>query len=134
MIIIETYSCVFALHEPKSNILELIKSKMASIVPNLLAIVGSQIVVELVGKIFELVNMYACSLQNLGAKKPKDLVGYSFDTTCCFGVIFESQIVQTNALQRSIQLVAQKCSLADKFDYMQGDVTFGKTLVIEAKK
>ena len=100
----------------------------------MLAIVGSQIVVELIGRKFKLVNMPICNLQNLGAKKPKDVVGYSFDTTYCFGVIFESQIVQTIALQRIMQLVAQKCSLADKFDYMQGDFNFGETLVIETKE
>lgn len=136
--IMESCSCILALDETKSKVLESMQSKMARIVPNLTAIVGGHIAAKLLGLArgsSELVNMPACNLQNLGAKKSRNL---SFETTTYFfGVIFESEIVQSNppVLRKEVcRLLAQKCSLAAQVDYMQGNVNFGGILLNEIRE
>lgn len=74
--------------------------------------------------------MPTCNLQKLNAKRYKNLVGYLVATTTCFfGVIFESKIVQTNPLLLCKEIC---CSLATQV-YMQGDANFGKILANEMR-
>mmetsp|Transcript_13965 Transcript_13965/g.16868 ORF Transcript_13965/g.16868 Transcript_13965/m.16868 type:complete len:486 (-) Transcript_13965:233-1690(-) len=108
--------------ENKKRLLEFVESRMASLAPNLSAVVGSEIAAKLMGVAGGLSNlskMPACNVQVLGTKR-KRLDGYSTSAIAPHvGFLGQSEIVQSTppSLQpKAIRLLAGKCTLMARVD------------------
>lgn len=94
--IIEVCDWVFVFDEVKKKVLEFVESRMGYIVLNLLVVVGSIVVVKLMGVVGGFVvflKMLVCNVQILGVKK-KNLVGFLIVIVFLYiGFVFYMEIV-----------------------------------------
>ncbi|KAL8136051.1 hypothetical protein AgCh_010594 [Apium graveolens] len=128
---IEACDRALTLDSDKTKVLDFVQSRMSYIAPNLSAILGSAVAAKLIGTaggLSALIEMPACNVQRLGAKR-KNLAGFS-TMTCQFpvGYMEQTEIFQSTppALRmRACRLLASKSILAARVDSTGGDATGG---------
>ena len=122
------------LDEIKNSILEFVESRMATIAPNLTAIVGSAISARLIGiagGLLPLSRLPACNVQILGSSK-KTLEGFSTASTVKHvGFINDCDIISTtppSLRKKAVRVIAAKCVLAARIDSYKDSPTGDKGL------
>ncbi|KAJ7951676.1 U4/U6 small nuclear ribonucleoprotein Prp31-like protein [Quillaja saponaria] len=132
LVLVDACDRVLALDEERKKVLDFLESRMCYFVPNLSAVVGSDVAAKLIGTaggIAALANMPACHVLLLGSKK-KYLAGFSTATSqvrvryiekTATDILMNTASPAAHLRMRVCRLLAGKATLAARVDSIRGD-------------